>query len=128
MEIFGDEIKTNNLKTLNSSIKIGSTIISGNGFEQILWEERRENPEHVAPPMPGDSQDPNTPVTDPSGSQDQTTTTNPDDSGNVTAAKPSSSAVRTGDDMLIAPYITAIALAAGAVAVFTVIKKKNKIS
>ena len=59
MEIFGDEIKTNNLKTLNSSIKIGSTIISGNGFEQILWEERRENPEHVAPPMPGDSQDPN---------------------------------------------------------------------
>ena len=80
------------------------------------------------PENPDDSQDPNTPVTDPSGSQDQTTTTNPDDSGNVTTAKPSSSAVRTGDDMLIAPYITAIALAAGAVAVFTVIKKKNKIS
>ena len=56
MEIVGDKIITNNIKTLNSSIKIGSTIISGNGFEQILREYREENPEHEVYPIPDYSQ------------------------------------------------------------------------
>lgn len=43
MEIVGEKIITNNLKTLNSSIKIGSTIISGNGFAQSLRIDRNDN-------------------------------------------------------------------------------------
>lgn len=56
MEIVGENIITDNIKTLNSSIKIGSTIISGNGFAKALWETRKENIEGW--------QDPNNPPTE----------------------------------------------------------------
>lgn len=56
MEIVGENIITDNIKTLNSSIKIGSTIISGNGFAKALWETREENIEGW--------QDPNNPPTE----------------------------------------------------------------